>query len=370
MEDREQELLDAVELPSPNKNFEIGLSTACNFDCPFCYNHANASYGYYPPKTIPRKVLESFILRNAPFQNFVLAVTGEPFLYPDMLEVVRFIHQHVHTINFSTNGSLLTPEIIDLLATCRMNFINVSVDGGGREYATLRRGGSLQKFKENTAYLAQKLGRKVYFAATVFNQNRNAVLKLPALAAEVGVQDIHFFSLNVHPKMVDRAIGNLSRRELEDFLPRLMDACGQCGVTPHWAPSFMAEDLNDAVLHYLGIDRHEDESGYRRFCYLPFERINVDPLGHINFCCYLEFIPGDALREPLAGWWNCRQVRVLRIMNLVRHFPEVCRVYCHKISSDDIPLDPDLLYQRCQPFRDATQAYLGTVKEKQCTHRS
>jgi hypothetical protein len=206
--------------------------------------------------------------------------------------------------------------------------------------------------------LSERLEDKVYFAATVFNRNQEALLELPRAAVQMGVRHLHLFSLNTHPRMAKRKIRNLTKAELEDFLPGLMDRCRSAGVTPHWAPSFVAEDLNDATLTYLGINREAEENRYRQRCYLPFERINVDPLGHINFCCYLEFLPADALHEPLSAWWNMKEVKVLRIMNLTHRFPSVCQTFCHKIPDNRIPFDPETLYHLCEPFRTATAAYL------------
>jgi len=362
--DKEQELLEAVSLPFPNKNFEIGLSTICNYDCPFCYNHANTFYGYYGPKTIPRHVFEPFIQKNSPFRNFVFAVTGEPFLYPDILEILQFTWKHVDTLNFSTNASLLTQEIIDFLATCRIHFVNVSIDGGDPYYETFRRGGALAKFKENVSCLAQKLGDKVYFAATVFDQNLDALLKLPVLAHELGIRHIHLFGLNIHKKMRERSIRNLTQNELETFLPKMLNACREHGVKAHWAPSFIGHDLNEKMLEYLGTSKSSNMNMYKNHCYLPFERINVDPLGHINFCCYLEFLPIDVFSSSLAHWWNCREVKILRIFHLIRHFPEVCRRYCHKISSDDVPLDPLVLWDRIRPWKISTESFLQKCLSK------
>ncbi len=355
---KEKDLLAAVELPYPNKNFEIGLSSRCNFDCPFCYNHADRFYAYYGATTIDPELFRAFILRNAPFQNFVFAVTGEPFLYPDILNVLKFTYDHVDTLNFSTNGSLLTPEVVDFLSECNMNFINISVDGAGARYAEFRRGGEYERFRKNVSRLVEQLDEKVYFAATVFNRNHDALLELPDAAAQMGVRHLHLFGLNTHPRMAERGIRNLNKTELEGFLPGLMDRCRSAGVTPHWAPSFIAEDLNDATLKYLGIDRTAEENRYRERCYLPFERINVDPLGHVNFCCYLEFLPADALNQPLSAWWNMKEVKVLRIMNLTHRFPGVCQTFCHKIPDHGIPLDPETLYRLCEPFRTATSTYL------------
>lgn len=359
-QDLEDALLEAAWLPFPNKNFELGLSTECNFDCPICYNHASEFYAYYPLTTIAPEILQKFILEHAPLQNVVFSVTGEPLLYPNILEWLKFTIQHAATLNLSTNGSLLSEEITDFLATCPMNFIHISIDGAGKDYSRFRKGGSLKRFKENITYLASKLKDKVFLAATVYNQNQEPLLELPKLAAEVGVGQIHFFTLNVHPKMSQRGIANLSSQELEDFLPRLLRRCQEFAITPHWASTFAQASLSQRLAQKMGLDLEVIGAQYQEICFLPFERINVDPLGQINFCCQLEFMPANVFTSGLRSWWNCRAVRIMRVMNICKRFPRVCMNRCHKIRQKDIPLDPLEVWQRMDRFRRQTARYLAS----------
>jgi MoaA/NifB/PqqE/SkfB family radical SAM enzyme len=91
---------------------QIGLLTPCNLTCSFCYRDQSA----------PSRLTADFLLNllSEAAQWGVLEVAfggGEPLLFRGFPELVRRLHDTTPLgINFTTNGTLLTPDVLAQLS--------------------------------------------------------------------------------------------------------------------------------------------------------------------------------------------------------------------------------------------------------------
>jgi MoaA/NifB/PqqE/SkfB family radical SAM enzyme len=93
------------------RSLQIGLLTPCNLSCDFCYRDLAA------PSKLTSDFLLDLLTKAADWG--VLEVSfggGEPLLFKGFVPLVRQLHEQTSLgINFTTNGTLLTPEIISEL---------------------------------------------------------------------------------------------------------------------------------------------------------------------------------------------------------------------------------------------------------------
>jgi len=112
-------------LRSPvNLTWEVTL--ACNLRCRHCLS---SSAQPAPDELSTDEALElvSQLHREGVFQvNFG---GGEPFMRPDFLQIVDACHAHGIMTCISTNGSLITREMVERLSRNRLVAIQVSLDG-------------------------------------------------------------------------------------------------------------------------------------------------------------------------------------------------------------------------------------------------
>ncbi|MFM9960781.1 MAG: radical SAM protein [Planctomycetaceae bacterium] len=88
---------------------QIGLLTPCNLDCSFCYRDLNA------PSLLTTEFLVN-LLRQADEWGVaeVAFGGGEPLMFRGFTELLRELHSSTRLgLNFTTNGTLLTPSILD-----------------------------------------------------------------------------------------------------------------------------------------------------------------------------------------------------------------------------------------------------------------
>ena len=67
-------------LRSKNCILGIGLTSRCNFNCPFCYYHRDNSKS--PPTVMPLELLQRILEGLKPLKAVNFALEGEPLCYP------------------------------------------------------------------------------------------------------------------------------------------------------------------------------------------------------------------------------------------------------------------------------------------------
>ncbi len=95
--------------PFPNtiESIHFLITEKCNKNCSICYiNHKDR-------EDLPLKQIENIIDNFCQLKVFQVAIGGgEPFLRKDILKILKYLHKKSVVITISTNGSLLTNEIL------------------------------------------------------------------------------------------------------------------------------------------------------------------------------------------------------------------------------------------------------------------
>lgn len=189
---------------SPPSFITVEPVCGCNLQCPEC----PVGTGELGRRTgmieldVVDSILESF-RRRAIWVN--LYFQGEPFLHPKLHEIVeRFSSQRIFT-SVSTNGLLLSPEIVDKILLAGLKEIIFSVDGASEEeYLAYRRGGSFQTVVANIRLVVarRKLKRllfpRIVYQTLVTSANENNLDNIRKFAYKLGVDAVDFKSLNLH----------------------------------------------------------------------------------------------------------------------------------------------------------------------------
>lgn len=99
------------------------VTDRCNLDCAYCTEYDNTQPH---PDT---ETLKTWIHKIRSLGTMRLAlVGGEPLLHPDIVEIVRYARELGFTTSLTTNGFLLTPELIKALENAGLQTMQISVD--------------------------------------------------------------------------------------------------------------------------------------------------------------------------------------------------------------------------------------------------
>jgi len=95
----------------------------CNLSCTYCNEYDDFS------KPVPTEVMLRRVDRLAELGTTVITISGgEPFLHPDLDQIIRRIRSRGSVATVITNGYLLTPERIMSLNRAGLDHLQISID--------------------------------------------------------------------------------------------------------------------------------------------------------------------------------------------------------------------------------------------------
>lgn len=130
----------------------IESTNRCNLKCRMCINAQlpDKMGSNMETETFFRLVDEIAAEHPADVATIALFLGGEPFLHPQLFEMIRYARTKNIKVNLATNGTLLTGKNIDLLLENPPSLLILSFDGYNREsYENARVGASFEKVQAN-----------------------------------------------------------------------------------------------------------------------------------------------------------------------------------------------------------------------------
>lgn len=88
----------------------VNITTSCNLDCIYCYMkpHKNENMKLNDFKRIIDELAEESIF-------YILLSGGEPFLHPNIQEIIEYSCRKINEVSLVTNGTLISDDHIDFL---------------------------------------------------------------------------------------------------------------------------------------------------------------------------------------------------------------------------------------------------------------
>lgn len=176
---------------------QIEVTNRCNFNCQICIRHVWKAKPLDMELALYRKIADSsFPL----LKRLVLYGFGEPFVHPQILEMIRIARKRLPNIGeilISTNGSLITPEIAGkIVKQIGVDSISFSVDTvSPAKLSRLREGSDFKLIASNIEALAKtkdeaKRDFKLGLETVIMEDNSSDIPELIKFAAEKDVDYI------------------------------------------------------------------------------------------------------------------------------------------------------------------------------------
>lgn len=211
LSDESQEVEPHFQMNAVENVLVIAATQGCNLACHHCYANAR--------KRLPNEMTTNEIKRliddlaSMPWKNEISRVGltgGEFFSRPDALEVIDYTHRKGFKILVSTNGLLLTNEVIAQLATYDRIKLSISLDGPTAEVHEFIRGEGT--FERTLATIRALTARAVFIGVNMFVHAGNIELieETLHLADELGISAFNCLNL----MRVGRANSQRSQTEL------------------------------------------------------------------------------------------------------------------------------------------------------------
>lgn len=191
-------------------------TSACNLGCSYCRAKATAE-----PNRDELSTEEALALIDEiePLKPLLILSGGEPLLRPDIFLLSQRAVSKGLRVSLATNGTLLTPEIVDKIASSGVSRISISLDGATPEEHDAARGqGCYQQIMKGIENLRGKVDFQINF--TITKRNAQYVPEIFDLAESLGAKALHFFFLVPTGRGTEE---DLTSPEIQDELLRLID---------------------------------------------------------------------------------------------------------------------------------------------------
>lgn len=326
---KKREYLDFLENCFKNPVVLIEISSLCNFKCEYCLSRLKTRKKcFMQPDLFEHIVAQVPEITSLPLR---LHIDGEPTLHPHFFDYAKLLNRRNIPFGLATNGSLLTPQFLDL----KMEII-LSISTNETEFRLRTKSLSYEKYLSNIVN---------YFKAWMHSQSE---------------QTIHV-QIPIDLNCKDETYTAQKRNFVQNFISEMKAAqksgnmyCENAGCDTQLIKA------NGSIMrfYYWGISKTpnyteptpSDRSVTRGFCSMPWHEIGVLADGRVTFCCS-DLTGGTAFTEekdifkrPLLELWTHKKITDVRRKFLQRKISlDVCKrclaaVPNNEFYSDDHPL--------------------------------
>lgn len=312
------------------------ITNSCNLSCKMCGQWGEN--GYLLPKGCNKKPdmpLSEWkkLVDEIAFNNIhsVLLRGGEPFMFPGIIELLKYIKSKGMFVSIDTNGSLLEKYAGEIAVLGGIH-LTVSIDGPEGLHEDIRgMKGLFGRIKKGISALnsaEEKTGNKISksITFTISRYSYRGLGKMPDIARELGLRSICIVPYYYMP----RATGLAYEKEMKDLF--------ECSVFS-WKGFCHEEsgvDCDEFILQYRefvnglkGIDSYPymplTEEEYRTWfsdvktpvaaavCGNTEKLIDIQPDGSANFCVdFPDYIIGNVRGSTIKQLWNSQQAQKFR----------------------------------------------------------
>jgi MoaA/NifB/PqqE/SkfB family radical SAM enzyme len=304
------------------------LTPACNLRCVMCGQYGEKGImkdcaAEETKKILPLETWKKFIDEIAPQRPVTYIWGGEPFLYPDLIPLARYMVEKGLFVSVNTNGTLIERYAEDIVRD-KWSTIFISLDAFRDVNDAMRGKGSYDRviagFRAiNREKQKQKSNYPVLGIVTVVtNKNYMDLGNLAEASREYDI-GVHIFNLGTYTN--DRIVAEQRRfmREkldtdidcLEGYntgynldidAQKLYDILQDIHHKDYGHPMITVPVLNPEKTHTYYADL---ETPVRNHCIVPWCQANVNYNGNVHFCAdYPDYILGNITRQSFREIYN------------------------------------------------------------------
>jgi len=338
------EAIARIEAPkSMPQRVWIELTNRCQLHCPMCLNKYDARM----QSDFPKGLFENLAEEVLPFVRFIaLTGGGETLMYAGFQELLEKITMPGGpTIEFVTNGILLTDKVIEQCIKSQVNLM-VSMNGATKKTHESTRPGTkfeniVKKLKKISALKQAMLSNMTLgINFVILKNNFEEVPSMVDLAIECGVDVIKFFFFSdggyaemtvFHPDQDKKILNEYLLKARKKGLENRIAA---------YIPSFYAiegeDEYNASMLEMMKsypLYNHEKESyinstiyfGNDYDCHEPWTTTFVGKDGIVKPCCLSSMVMGDLNKQSFEEIWHGKLYRELRRTINTDYMPLNCK---------------------------------------------
>ncbi len=307
-------LAEVIPLETPFSVY-VYPTNCCNFKCVYCaHSMSNDELRKrydFSKDTMSLKTFSKTIQQLDVFSQKIkllsLTGVGEPLLNKNLPEMIGVAKESnlFEKIEFISNGSLLTPDISELLIKNGLDTLRISLQGL-----------SSRKYKE-------VCGANIDFYSFMKNLR-------------------YFYHIRGNSKIFIKILDIALEKNEDEIFYKLFRDCSDRMFIEKVQPTYDGVELTDKL--NSNEDRYGRTVAKRKICPLPFFMLGIFPNGDVQPCdnLYRPIILGNVHTSTIFKMWNSNELRNFRKLQLQRKrmVHRKCSLCC---APDDVTHPEDVL---------------------------
>jgi radical SAM protein with 4Fe4S-binding SPASM domain len=320
---------DGPPLSAP-KSVVWDVTYLCNLKCTHCLTNS----GIPCNSELDTKGALHLIDRLADAKVLTLALSGgEPFMRPDIFELLNYISNTNMRMNIATNGLVMTDDMLHDIENLPVFEVQVSIDGIGEEHDIFRGQRGAFDAACQTISLLREVGIAVNISTTATSENLDSLVKIMDLALSMGCNG--FKAIPFIP--AGRGKANADRLKLD--LPGHLRLCQTLVEKNRELRGRLSVSTDTCLSFLLGPEPIELLKNGHMGCSAGHDTLSIGADGTAYPCPFLHDFPlGNLIETPLKYIWEdssiLRTLRTLQKKDIgepcksCRYSPLVCMGGC------------------------------------------
>lgn len=306
---------------------QIDLTNDCNNDCIGCWCNSplleekkikkDIKSQMLPYRRVIRLIDELYKMGT---RHLYFAGGGEPFMHPEIMDIIAFAKKRKMECFINTNFTLVDEKIIKEMVKLEVDSLTVSVWAGSPKiYAKTHPNKNEDTFNKimNRLIFLNTIKKKLPTVKTyhvIFNMNYIELEKMVEFAVLTGSESVEFTVIDTIPDKTDRLL--LNEFETKDLIVECLRVkekyeTGKFGnkVKLLGFDDFLRRISNSNAL------KAEYDSGIINDipCYAGWAFVRILADGNVNSCLKSHRFPvGNILNDNFKTIWNCNKQRMFR----------------------------------------------------------
>lgn len=346
---------------------QLETTSYCNARCVMCSHYYTGNDG---ARHIDQKLIDTLLKDLGACYVVSLNGMGEPFVHPQIKEIIKNYEEQQIFLITNTNLSVLSKELLDLIDK---NFISIelSCDGATKEtYESIRINLSFDVFIHNLTLLKEHCPRlEKSINMVIMRRNVHEMCQMVKMAANFGVSFVSFTNLQPnyvvgydadsmvnYPKVLDyycQQAYALARRlgvtivcpvpekhsyEKNDDVD-LEESKMRVGLLEKSEVSISEMKQRAEIIRNEMVDQEIFPSEKRclGICEWVLNRAYIDLNGNTSICCVRQLFKTGRIDElhPLRSVWNSERYQKIRSIFYSGRLPNCC-VNCGLLATNKI----------------------------------
>ncbi|PZO41450.1 MAG: hypothetical protein DCF19_09610 [Pseudanabaena frigida] len=291
-----------------------------------------------------------------------IGATHEPTAHPSFSDLVLSLSDLDMKVNMTTNGTLLTPNLVKTIADCNFEMVTISFDGCRKEtYESIRRNANYEQTISRILDFKNTVKNDVFFMVnnTVMKRNMNEVVESVDFWETMDFNALFFIAMVVRDSNEILANESLAK-QMDAYYKLLNDAARRVieknykisiGSAAFNQPSSLKESYPNSFIDgyvkssniqsrspFQPIDyfQNGDYPGMHVGCRSPFKAVSINYHGDVYLCQNL-FKIGNIYEQDLVDiWYGEEAKRVRRVLLGDSTVCLKCEYYLFCINSKNV----------------------------------